>query len=60
MVFVTCTFARGIVTLQDTKHRIKVIVNKLIEPEYSNSSEHLYEAYHLQDTFLSILHVLSH
>lgn len=56
----SCTFALGIVTLQDTKHRIKVIVNKLIEPEYNNSSEHLYNAYHVPGTFLSILHMLSH
>lgn len=60
IVFISSAFALGIFTLQDAEHRIEVIVDKSVEPEHNNSSEHLHNAYHVPGTFLSMLHMLSH
>lgn len=37
-----------------------MIVEKSIGPEYNNSNELLYNAYHVLGTFQSSLHMLSH
>lgn len=60
VVFISSTFVPSVFTLQDAEHRIEMTVDKSIEPEHNNSSEHLYNAYHVPGTFLSILHMSSH
>lgn len=60
VVFISSILTLGIFILSDAEHKIEVIVNKPVEPEHNNSSEHLYNAYHVPGTFLSTLHMLSH